>query len=334
MINLTYYFDPNDESHVGIEQALQQVGEKYEFNITRMDITTDRELYSDLGQTPIIKVGPYTLQGNISEQQIMVSVGAAIDRDRNLRKLGDTNYEKKVSKGKTLTGPDKITLFVTKHYMLMFNFVVLLYVGLPFLAPVFMNAGFQTPAKIIYTIYKPLCHQLTFRSFFLFGEQPYYPRALANVDGVMTYEDYFHKDISDLQFAREFVGDKNTGYKVALCERDVALYGSFFLFGVIFHITGRRIKKIPWYIWILLGVLPMGIDGSSQLPGMISSVLPSWMLVRESTPFLRVLTGSMFGVFTAWYLYPMVEETMKDTRKLLYRKKNYVEQSSKQANVG
>jgi uncharacterized membrane protein len=71
----------------------------------------------------------------------------------------------------------------------------------------------------------------------------------------------------------------------------------------------------------------MGIDGTSQLPGMVSSFLPSWVIIRESTPFLRVLTGAMFGIFTAWYLYPMVEDTMKDTRKMLYHKMNYIEQS-------
>ena len=333
MINLTYYFSPDDETHKNIEESLIKVGEKYEFHITRIDVTKEKELFDDFGETPFIKVGPYTLQGDISFQQIMVSVGAAIDRDRNLRRVGDVNYEKKVNKGKTISGSDKITLFVTKHYMLIFNFVVLLYAGLPFLAPVFMHYGLNTPAKIIYTIYKPLCHQLSFRSFFLYGEQPYYPRDLANVDGVLSYEDYFHKDSSDILYAREFVGDDVAGYKVALCERDVALYGSFLLFGVIFHITGRKIKKIPWYIWIIFGIVPMGIDGTSQLPGMVSSILPSWVVIRESTPFLRVLTGALFGIFTAWYLYPMVEETMKDTRKMLYHKQNYIQQSTQERSV-
>ena len=327
MINLTYYFNPDDETHNSIEEALENVGEKFEFHVTRIDVTKEKELFDDFGETPFIKVGPYNLQGDITVQQIMVAVGAAIDRDRNLRRVGDVNYEKKVNKGKTISGSDKITLFMSRHYMLIFNFVVFLYVGLPFLAPVLMHHGIVTPAKIIYTIYKPLCHQLTFRSFFLYGEQPYYPRELANVDGVISYEDYFQRDSTNLLFAREFVGDEITGYKIALCERDVALYGSFLLFGVLFHLTGRRIKKIPWYIWIGLGIIPMGIDGTSQLPGMVSSFLPSWVIIRESTPFLRVLTGAMFGIFTAWYLYPMVEDTMKDTRKMLYHKMNYIEQS-------
>ncbi|MBI9049506.1 MAG: DUF2085 domain-containing protein [Anaerolineaceae bacterium] len=332
MINLTYYFDPKDDSHERIETEIQQAQEKYEFHVTRIDVTKDLELYKDFGPIPLIKVGPYTLQEEITFQQILVAVGAASDRDKNLRMIGDPHYEKKVDKGKKLTNSDKITMVVSKHYMFLFNFVVFLYVGLPFLAPILMNYGLQTPARVIYTIYRPLCHQLTFRSFFIFGEQYFYPRELANVPDVISYEEYFHQDVIDLQFARDFLGNEHTGYKLALCERDMALYGSFLLFGILFQLSARRIKKIPWYIWILFGIFPMGIDGSSQLFGMLPLDLPAWMLIRESTPFLRVLTGGLFGITTAWYLYPMVEDTMKDARKMLTQKKSYIEQS-KQENI-
>ena len=42
-----------------------------------------------------------------------------------------------------------------------------------------MNAGLTGPGRAIYTIYSPMCHQMASRSFFLFGEQPAYPRELA-----------------------------------------------------------------------------------------------------------------------------------------------------------
>jgi hypothetical protein len=38
---------------------------------------------------------------------------------------------------------------------------------------------------------------------------------------------------------------------------------------------------------------------------------------RESTPILRVITGGLFGFFTAWFGYPMVEETMTETRRIM-----------------
>jgi hypothetical protein len=66
---------------------------------------------------------------------------------------------------------------------------MLIYVGLPFLAPTLMKVGAETPANIIYRVYKPLCHQFGFRSFFLFGEQPFYPLAEARVAGYKTFEE-------------------------------------------------------------------------------------------------------------------------------------------------
>jgi uncharacterized membrane protein len=328
MVNLTFYYDPENNACKAIESDLLKMNKEYEFNITKIDVSKDEALYSFIDSIPMIKVGPYTLQGEITFQQLKVAISAAIDRDHTLLKQDDKNYQKKVAKGRKITGADRISLFISKHYMFLFNFVVLLYVGLPFLAPVLMNQGAQFPAQIIYKVYRPLCHQLTFRSFFLYGEQLYYPRELAHVPGVISYEDYFHQDQLDVQFARDFIGSEQAGYKVALCERDIAIYGSFLLFGVIFQLSGGKIRKIPWYVWIFIGIFPMGLDGSSQLPGMISTILPSWVPIRESTPFLRVLTGSLFGITTAWYLYPMVEETMKDARILLTQKKSYVEQNA------
>ena len=58
--------------------------------------------------------------------------------------------------------------------MLLANLFWGLYVGLPLLAPVLMDAGWTTPAKIIYIVYRPLCHQLPERSYFLGGPEHVY----------------------------------------------------------------------------------------------------------------------------------------------------------------
>jgi uncharacterized membrane protein len=331
MLNLTLYYDPKLENSQRLFEDLERIKHQSEFHITRIDVTKDLPLYGDMGPFPVIKIGPYTLQGEITAQQIQVAVGAAMDRDRNLRQLGDKRYEKKINRGKKLSGPDRITLLVSKKYMFLFNFVVFLYIGLPFLAPVLMNAGATFPAQIIYKVYRPLCHQLTFRSFFLYGDQLVYPRELAQVPDVIPYEEYFHQDHLDINFARDFLGNEQAGYKVALCERDIAIYGSFLIFGILFQLFGRKFRRIPWYIWILVGIIPMGLDGTSQLPGLMANILPAWVPLRESTPIIRVITGVLFGITTAWYLYPIVEETMNDTRLLLTQKKNYVEQSKVEA---
>ena len=127
------------------------------------------------------------------------------------------------------------------------------------------------------------------------------------------------KNAEDIFEARGFIGNDVVGYKVALCERDVAMYLTMLGFGIVFWLSGRRIRSIPWYLWVVIGLGPIGVDGLSQLPSVIAN-LPEWLPIRESTPFLRTLTGGLFGLMTAWYLYPMIEETMGETRRLVARK--------------
>jgi uncharacterized membrane protein len=94
-------------------------------------------------------------------------------------------------------------------------------------------------------------------------------------------------------------------------------------------LTGRRIKPIHWIFWILIGMIPIGLDGFSQLFSQmqwswLSSILP----YRESTPFLRVLTGGLFGLATAWFAYPYIEESMSETRQFFIKKFASITQSS------
>ncbi len=207
----------------------------------------------------------------------------------------------------------------------MVSAVWMLFVGISFLAPIFMKLNWQKPARVIYAVYSPLCHQLTFRSWFLFGEQPVYPRALAHLGYPITYEVLMGTDEIDGFEARQFIGSEQAGYKVAICERDVAMYSSFLIFGVIFSLFKKRIKPIKWWLWILIGVVPIGIDGSSQLSGFGLQI--SWLPARESTPLLRTITGVLFGLFTAWYLFPLVEDSMRSTRRMLVRKDEILKQA-------
>jgi uncharacterized membrane protein len=256
----------------------------------------------------------------------MMTLGAANDRRGQLEEIGDEAYIARVKRGQKISGADRAMSWISNHYLLILNLVMFIYVGLPFLAPVLMKSGATAPARVLYTIYSPLCHQFGFRSFFLYGEQAYYPLKEAGVDAVdfeaATGITGLHdpNDHSRLE-ARRFVGDETVGYKVALCERDIAIYGSILLFGLIFGLTGRRFPQLHWSIWILLGLGPIGLDGFSQLFAQFEwPFLVSILPYRESTPFLRVLTGSMFGFFTAWFAYPNIEESMQETRQFFIKK--------------
>jgi len=138
--------------------------------------------------------------------------------------------------------------------------------------------------------------------------------------------------VIDLEYARDFIGNKVVGYKVAICERDVAIYGSLAFFGFVFQLTGKKIKKLHWYWWFIFALIPIALDGSSQIPS-LSSGWPAWVPLRESTPFLRILTGSLFGIGTGWYMYPLMEESMKETRIMLNRKFNIINKINGQRQV-
>src|SRR5258707_13605586 len=65
-------------------------------------------------------------------------------------------------------------LWLLDHWVLVFLGFFGVFLLLPFLAPVFMHAGWDGPAQLIYAIYSTQCHQMAQRSFFLFGPQPMY----------------------------------------------------------------------------------------------------------------------------------------------------------------
>ena len=93
------------------------------------------------------------------------------------------------------------------------------------------------------------------------------------------------------------------------------------LFGLIYGLTGRRLRGLHWMVWILLAIGPIGLDGFSQI---ISQLNLPWLAqvlpYRESTPFLRVLTGALFGFGTAWFAFPNIEESMRETRQFFIKK--------------
>ncbi len=335
MITVTLYTRKDCHLCDQAKTDLEAIQAKYPHRLVEIDIDTDPALQKKyLVEIPVVEVGPYALKAPFDRQKLMMTLGAAGDRRGQLDKLGREDHHERIRRGQTISSGDRIMSWISSHYLAVINFFVLLYFGLPILAPTLMKAGATLPANVIYTIYKPLCHQFGFRSFFLFGEQPYYPLAQAQVAGVKTFQDV--TGFQDLENpaafsrfeARQFTGNETVGYKMALCERDMAIYGAMLLFGVLYAATGRRIKPLHWTLWILIGIAPIGLDGFSQLFSQMNWAWLSPLLpYRESTPLLRVLTGGLFGLATAWFAYPYMEESMSETRQFFIKKFASIHQS-------
>lgn len=336
MIVVTVFIEKNNPSCEQVIDDLRDLQADHPHQLAVVDVGENPDLRSSYaGIVPVVQVGPYRLKTVITRQDLQVALAAARDREAHLGKVGDKAYARRIERGHNLSSADRISYWLSRHYMLLINILLGLYVGLPFLSPVLARNGNLWAARAIQTIYSPLCHQLAYRSWFLFGKQPYYPRELAGIDQVGAYEDLIGGDPVDLSSARKFIGGEEigygegrVGYKIVLCQRDVAIYGMLLLFGMLFALTGRKIKPVPWYLWIALGLVPIAIDGGSQLPALISA-LPDWLGLRESTPILRTFTGGMFGLMTGWYLFPMIEDSMRETRALIGKKMTIIPQLKK-----
>lgn len=273
---------------------------------------------------PYLQIGPYRISDDFSKKRIEIALNAAKDRAIQIERIKSIQ---KIDNKSTYSSSDRISHWLSRHYLLLINLILFIYVGLPFLAPIFMKVGLEIPGKVIYSVYRPLCHQLAFRSWFLFGKQPVYPRSIANLDYPLTYEEITGNFEMDPETASKFIGDQTLGYKVALCQRDVAIWGSLLITGIIFSLTGKKWRPIPWYVWLILGVIPIGLDGGSQFLGYAVPFL-EFIPIRESTPVLRTITGCMFGILTGLYLFPLLEESMVDAQQILTRKQKVVEEIS------
>jgi len=215
-----------------------------------------------------------------------------------------------------------------RHWMLVFSISYGLFVGLPFLAPVFMEIGWEVPARMIYFVYGFLCHQLSQRSFFLFGPHMMYD--LPTIQAAW-------KNTTNPLILRQFIGNPQMGWKVAWSDRMVSMYTSVLLVGWLWYPFRNRIKGLPFWGFILL-LFPMFIDGSTHfisdfaglgqgfrytnewLATLTHHVFPAWFYVGDAlgsfNSIMRLLTGLLFGLGVIWLAFPIIQITTKQTTHL------------------
>jgi uncharacterized membrane protein len=337
-----------------VRQTLAGFQEEIPHELLEIDVSADSALEEEYGsRVPVVEVGPYTLDAPFAEIDLKVALGAARDSLERSDSLSDHAADNEAApatgSGNTHTGSEDSATsggksatssqtwgmrmnrgvrFFSRHWLAAFSLVIALYAGLPFVAPTLMKVGATGPARIIYTLYSPFCHQFAFRSFFLYGPQAAYPRELAGTD-LVPYGEATGLDEEDVIAARQYVGDETVGYKTALCERDVGIYVGILVAGLVYGaIRNRRnVKPLPLRYWFLFGIVPIALDGGTQLISQLG-VFP--FPARESTPFLRTATGLLFGAMNVWMAYPHVNEAMKETNRTTSAKIAVAEQRSEQ----
>ena len=315
MIKVTFYTRSDCRLCEEALQHLDSLKEEYPHEVVLIDVDDSPELARIFGEAvPVIEIGPYRLSAPFTRQDLMITMGAAIDREVHLDQIASEHDRPRHVIPQEISTSDRLIFWFSRHYLAVFNILVFLYVGLPFLAPILLKVNAPAPAEVIYRMYSALCHQYGFRSWYLFGEQPVYTREAAGMEELLTFDEATGLNSNDIIVAREYVGNEIVGYKVAYCQRDIAIYGAILIFGLVFAISKRRLPPLPWYLWVVIGMVPVGLDGLSQL---LSQPPFDLWVYRESTPLLRTVTGVLFGFTTAWFGYPLFEETMEEARQLL-----------------
>jgi uncharacterized membrane protein len=212
----------------------------------------------------------------------------------------------------------------SRHWLLIFSIIFGLYVGLPWLAPVFMKVGWSGAAQVIYDIYSTQCHQLPERSFFLFGEKSMYP---------LTQIQAIWRNTNDQHILRQFIGSEAMGWKVAWSDRMVSLYTTIFLVCLLYKSLRKYFKPMPTWVASLI-TLPMlfdvfshiasdkaGIgngfrDSNVWLVNLTGNSFPAWFYAGDSlgsfNSWMRLVTGVLFAIGSVWLIYPLVEKTFAE----------------------
>jgi uncharacterized membrane protein len=198
-----------------------------------------------------------------------------------------------------------------------------LFVTLPFLAPVMMQAGLSPPGRAIYFVYSFLCHQLPERSLFLFG-----PRTMYSLSDIQVA----WQTTQDPVLLRQFIGNPQMGWKVAWSDRMIALYGGIWAAGLLWA-TIRRYgpnQKIPTWAFLVLA-MPMAVDGMTHFVSDLSGLKEGfryandWLAVLTNRSFpasfytgdglgsfnsdLRWITGLLFSFGLVWWAFPRLDRS-------------------------
>ena len=185
---------------------------------------------------------------------------------------------------------DRLVYGFMRHWLALILTAMLIFVSVPFLAPVAMHLGWSGVGNLIYFLYSPFCHQLPQRSWFLFGDKLTY--TLGEIAQV-----YPHLEAWQL---RRFTGEPGMGWKVAWSDRMISFYFLTPVFGLVYGLVrtvGWRVRPIPFKLLLLL-LLPMTLDGVTHLVNdLVFGVTGNGF--RDTNAWLALLTGHAFPGFYA-----------------------------------
>jgi uncharacterized membrane protein len=219
----------------------------------------------------------------------------------------ETGHERSLALGR-----DKSIPWLSRHWLLVANLAMALFLGGTLLAPLLMRLGLEGPARAVYFFYGLNCHQLPERSYFIFGP-----------DGFNSYsKDQVIAWGADPDYLRGFVGNAEVGFKLGMAQRNTAIFTTFVLAGLAYGLLRKRLPSLRWPLLLLL-ILPMALDGGSHIISEVTGLgfreTNSWLAAMTGGVFpemfyagttlgsfnwlMRTLTGGLFAVGCIWFAF-------------------------------
>ncbi|MEW5997134.1 MAG: DUF2085 domain-containing protein [Candidatus Micrarchaeota archaeon] len=161
---------------------------------------------------------------------------------------------------------------------------------LPILLTPFLAAQGNPAAPALYGFYGLSCHQYVSRSIC------YFPEAglgdCTSGPGLAPYRLYSVEK------------DGLAGYPFPVCARDVGIYSAALLGGALLFFLRKTDGDVVLHpIWFALALVPIALDGGTQLIGL-----------RESTNSLRLLTGAIAGFAFPFFCVPLLNRAFPDKK--------------------
>lgn len=254
------------------KEVLRRLQGEFDLEIEEVDITRDGVLYEQYQYViPVVvidgkhrfesKIAEYYLRRVLATRRADISAGPYMEDRAGRAWHGEAVPRNPYMGPKTrrvVRAAQIGSFWFARHWLALANGINLLVLAGSALVPAMRAVGLYSLADPLFGSYRLVCHQLPYRSFYLFG------------------------------------------HPMAMCQRNVAIYASMALAGLAFALVRDRLRPLPWR-WYLVFLLPIAIDGFTQLLGL-----------RESNWQLRLLTGSLFGVASVWLAYPYIHRFAQD----------------------
>src|SRR5688500_4214666 len=293
-MQVTVYTKPGCHLCDDALDVLDRLVPQYSLDVTQVNIVDDMALYEAYKELiPVVEVGDGKfgrLVAPIAESELR----AYIDMSSRLLIPPPPSV---LTAGKESV-MDRFAEYISKHWLRKVCISLAVFVGIPWLAPVFAALGWLGLADPIYTAYALTCHQLPERAGTVFGYQVAFCfRNTAIYAGVLGF-----------------------GMLYGLArDRDVSFL--------------RPLRKaIPWWVFVLL-LLPLLADGLTHMFG-LRDTMGEIMMEKPSfgsffigsqayslNSWLRVITGGLSGLGAVWFAFPRMARAVEQSEalRLLYK---------------